>query len=241
MVRQSRPPRLILTRPRAQAERFAAGLQLEIEVVFAPLIEIAWGDCGSLEGVSGFILTSENGALALRDQSVAGRIAYCVGPRTRDVAAGLGLDARDMGGTADRLVEALLAERPDGGLLHLRGAHARGEIAERLRAAGLACEDRVVYDQSAQAFPGELAAELAGGAPDFVTLFSPRTAQLFAQACPSAPNVELLCLSDAVAETLDPSAYARIEIADSPTGPSLAEAFYRRAAAKRLEGPEASS
>ncbi len=241
MARQSRPPRLILTRPRAQAERFAASLTLDIEVVIAPLIDIVWRDLGAIDPVSSFILTSENGALALRGQPVSGRVAYCVGARTKAVAASLGLEAVDMGGTADHLVAGLLADRPKGPLIHLRGAHARGDIAERLRADGLICEDRVVYDQHAQAFPTELAAGLGQGAPDFVALFSPRTAQLFARACAAAPQAEMLCLSHAVAEMLDPHAYGRVEVAANPTAQALAEALYRRAAAKRLEGPEASS
>ncbi len=240
MVPQSRPPRLILTRPRAQAERFATSLTVKMEVVFAPLIEIAWQGCGPLDGVTGLILTSENGALALRGAAISGRKAYCVGPRTTEVARGLGLDARDMGGTADHLVDALVADGHDGVLLHLRGAHTRGEIAARLRDAGLTCEERVVYDQLAVLFPADIARDLAEGAPDFVTLFSPRTAGFFAKACPCAPNAEVLCLSRAVADALDPDGYGHIEIAAQPTAPAMAEALYRRAAAKRLEGPEAS-
>lgn len=241
MAPQSRPPRLILTRPRAQAERFAASLETKLEIVFAPLIKISRQDSGSLDGVSGLILTSENGALALRGAEITGLTAYCVGPRTTQVARDLGLDARDMGGTADHLVDALLAERYQGALLHLRGTHARGEIAGRLRAAGLNCEDRVVYDQHALPFPVNIARDLAEGAPDFVMLFSPRTAKFFANACPSATNAEVFCLSGAVADVLDLNAYGHVEIAAQPTAPAMAEAFFRRAAAKRLEGPEASS
>ena len=239
MNRQSRLPRLILTRPRAQSERFAAELQARFEIVIAPLFEIAPIKVPDLSGIDAVILTSENGARS--QASLAGVTAFCVGPRTAKVAQAQGANARDMGGTAESLIAALIAERPDGHLLHLRGRHARGDIAARLTAAGLHCDEQIVYEQVVCPFPEDLAAELARGSPDIVPLFSPRSAQYFAAVCPSAPRATLVCLSEAVAAGLDRTAYSSVEICAAPNGKSMEQALSRRAASLRLEGPPASS
>lgn len=239
MNRQSRLPRLILTRPRAQSERFASNQQANFEICIAPLFEIAYIGRPDINGVDAVILTSENGARS--QASLAGLIAFCVGPRTADVANARGAIARTMGGTAETLVETLSAEKPDGHLVHLRGKHARGDVAARLTAAGLHCDEQIVYEQVACLFPEDLANELASGSPDILPLFSPRSAQYFAAACPSAPNATLMCLSEAVAAELDESAYAAVEICAAPNGKSMEQALSRRAASLRLEGPAASS
>lgn len=245
MTTQSRPARLILTRPRAQADRFAAdiadGLPEGLKIVTAPLMEIVLDDPGSLDGFAGLVLTSENGALALAPLRPVALPAFCVGPRTRDVAQSMGCTARALGGSAAALVEALLELRPKGPLLHLHGAHTRGNVAETLDAAGLPCAARCVYDQVAQPLPQGLRDDLAAGAPDIVALFSPRSAALFLADCPAAPAAQIVCLSPAVAAVLAAGIYGGVFVSDAPTGPAMAAALYRRAAAKRLEGPGTSS
>ncbi len=74
MNRQSRLPRLILTRPRAQSERFAANLPANFEICIAPLFEIAYIGGPDINGVDAVILTSENGARS--QASLAGLVAF---------------------------------------------------------------------------------------------------------------------------------------------------------------------
>ncbi len=238
MARQSRPPLLILTRPQAQADRFAAALpaDLGVEIVIAPLLDIVLHPVGSLQDVDALILTSENGVRALDGQVPPGLTAYCVGPRTRQAAQALGLAAQDMGGTADALVHALTDLSPPGRLLHLHGAHTRGDIAHRLTAQGLTCDSRCVYDQQARPLPDAVRTRLRTGHPAVVPLFSPRTAALFVQDCPHAPGAVLIAFSPAVADAIPPHGYAGVDMAAAPTGPAMAEAVYRRSAAMRLEG-----
>ncbi len=182
--------RLLLTRPRAQSERFArdfaAALGREIPMVISPLMEIVPRGLAVDPGAAaGLIFTSENGVAAFA--GVEGRRhwpVWCVGERTAAAARAAGFaDVSVAGGDAEALVAEILAARPAGPLLHLRGAHAAGDVAGRLTAGGMQTTAAVVYDQRAQALTVEAEALLAdAGAEVLLPLFSPRSAALLVEA-----------------------------------------------------------
>jgi uroporphyrinogen-III synthase len=125
---------LLLTRPRAASERFAAEIaarDLPLEVVIAPLMEIVpTGDLPPLPEGAALIFTSSNAVEAAGPGQ--GRRAWCVGARTRQAAAEAGFDAVLAGATADELVAHVVDLRPDGPLVHVHGRHQRGDVADRL-------------------------------------------------------------------------------------------------------------
>jgi uroporphyrinogen-III synthase len=177
------------------------------------------------------IFTSANGVAAAGPGQ--GRTAWCVGARTAAVAREAGYAAHVAGRTAEELVEHLRALRPAGRLVHLHGAHTRGDVAARLAEAGLQVGDFAVYDQVPLEPGPEFAAALAS-APLFVPLFSPRSAVLFAEAAARtgarAPdrNLLLLALSPAVREALPAQLQGVTAVCDRPDATAMLDGIVRR-------------
>ncbi|WP_424966247.1 uroporphyrinogen-III synthase [Dinoroseobacter sp. S375] len=232
MVRQPPLP-VLLTRPRAQAEAFAATLPDTLAPVITPLLRIETRD-GLMPAPPEvtLIFTSANGVArypAAPDR--AGQRALCVGARTAELARAAGYDAQSAEGTAEDVL-ALALTQP-GPFLHIRGAHARGEIAARLRAAGKDARDCIAYDQLPCPLTDAARAALTG--PCLVPLFSPRTAAIFAAECPAAPDARIVAMSTAVASALDGSAYAGVETLKTPTAAAMRAALLVDGAGNRLE------
>lgn len=215
-------PTILLTRPRAASERFAADLD-GADVVIAPLMEIiGTGAEVALNGIDALILTSEN---AVRFVPAATPLSYCVGPRTAEAARAMGLQAEILGPDADGLVQTLADRRPDGRLLHLHGVHTRGDIAARLSEAGIKVDAIAVYDQQEVA-PNALFTAALDQAGLIVPLFSPRSAALFARAATRVRNdTRLIALSPAVANALPPAMQAQTHVVPTPNGAEMRKAL----------------
>lgn len=185
-------PVLLMTRPRVPAERFVAELPggaLRFRTVYTPLfgIEIT-GHLPHPSTAAGLIFTSANGVTAWK--ALGGRRdlpVFTVGKATAQVAQALGMRATSADGSADDLVAMILAMRPAAPLLHIRGTHSRGDVAQRLTRAGLPTQEAILYDQPELGLTDEAKAVLLGEAPVIAPLFSPRTAALLAKAPTKAP------------------------------------------------------
>jgi uroporphyrinogen-III synthase len=224
-------PLVLLTRPRAASERFAEALRADVgpvEVAILPLMEIApiVSDL-DLSGVSALIFTSGAGVeifAGLTDDRTLP--AWCVGDRTAEAARDIGLQATSAGGDAAALVTLMAEARPEGRLLHLHGAHTRGDVAERLVEAGLRAEARAIYDQVSVPPGTAFAAALAHDGPIIAPLFSPRSAELFAEAVRTdAPRLYPVALSAAVRDALPDPLARRTSVADSPDAPAMIRAI----------------
>lgn len=233
-----RTARLLLTRPEAASRRFLEACEARMGVSIPALVSpvMAIRPIGVLlpGRPAAVILTSENGAARAGDLGLRGMAAWCVGPRTAEVACAAGLRPIEAGPDAEGLVQALLAARPPGLLLHLRGEHARGDVVERLRNGGLIAMEAVVYRQEAQA-PGPAArAALDGPGPLVVPLFSPRSAVLLADWEPAAA-LHVIAISPAVAEAARVLCPESLALARSPNGDAMVETTVARLA--RLAEP----
>ncbi|RBO53299.1 uroporphyrinogen-III synthase [Rhodovulum sp. BSW8] len=222
------PPLLLMTRPRAQSDRFADAFVQRfgtgIAIRTAPVLDIVpRTDPVLLDGFAGVLFTSENGVAALAavngDRSLP---AYCVGERTADAARAAGFRATAAEGTAASMIAHFTARPPKGRLLHLRGEHARVELAEALSAIGIPTEERIVYAQEALPFPPGILAEIEAAPLVLLPLFSPRSARLVAERLRgSGGRLALVSMSAAVTASWDgPDPVALIE-ADRPDGPAM--------------------
>ncbi|MEM8693796.1 MAG: uroporphyrinogen-III synthase [Pseudomonadota bacterium] len=187
-----------------------------MKLVVSPLLDIVPTEAKiSLLNAHGVIFTSANG---VRHGPRASELpAYCVGPATTTEATQAGWKARQLGETADQLVEAL-AKKPKGfELIHICGRHTRGNVAQRLRDHELIVATLVVYDQVANPLSEEAKTLLTAEAPVLLPLFSPRTAKLFANE--PQPNAELhvVALSDAVAAEIPVDRVKSVSVAPAPT------------------------
>ena len=207
MPAQSLAPTVLLTRPAAQSASFAQSLQARVEglrVIVSPLMATVFHEVTlPKEPLQGVILTSQTGAEAAgRLRTQLPDLAYCVGDRTAQVAREAGFRVQSAQGDAEALLALILREKPQA-LIHLRGREARGDLAQRLSAAGVFTQERVVYAQDAQPLSDEAVAVLSGKAPVLVPLFSPRSAEILGAAwqglATHAPLV-VVAISQAVAE-----------------------------------------
>ncbi len=219
-------PTVLLTRPQVQAERFAQALR-DVPVVISPLMRIEQQPLDvDLTGYRGLVFTSENGVLACPDCTLP---AYCVGDRTAQAARAAEMRAVSARGSADDLVRLIADRAVEGPLLHIRGEHARGNVAGKLRSLGLRLDEVVGYRQVAQPLNEQSRKLLGGESIVILPLFSPRTARLFvADLGRVNAQVRVVAISEAVKEALSGSGFDDITVSATPDAKGMIAAIQGR-------------
>lgn len=211
-------PSLLITRPFDSAAAFAASLDpaalTAVRVVIAPLMKIVpTGQPYGLGEHHAVIFTSANAVAHV--PAGAGRMAYCVGEKTRQAALARGWKAQKAGDTAQELVATLQADLPNVPLLHLGGVHTRGDIAQRLTSSGLKTAHVAVYEQ--HLLPMAKTAVEALKAPCIIPVFSPRSAAHLVQiAKGDLGNAFVIALSSAVAAPFEREKLAQLVVISAP-------------------------
>lgn len=233
---------LLMTRPERSARQFVQALGPlpdGFEVIYSPLIDIkTTGPLPDLDGIGGVVFSSKNGVAAWRDLGgPVVDICYTVGDATAEAARQIGFTPISASGAADDLVAHIIDDAPTVRLLHIHGTHTRGEITERLTAAGIPTESATIYDQPLLPLSDQAKTALAGNRPVILPLFSPRTAaQFVAEANAKAP-ILVGALSNSVAKPLETKNYMSLVIADQPNSPSMICSVARLIdQAQKLEG-----
>ncbi|MFI0395805.1 uroporphyrinogen-III synthase [Paracoccus jiaweipingae] len=210
----SADPVVLLTRPQAASDRFAAMLPQGMRALIAPLMTIApvAFDPALLDAARGLVFTSEH-AVAMAGAG-RGRPALCVGPRTAAAARARGFAVTEGPGDALRLEPLIRAAGP--GLVHPHGRH----VARVLPVPGV-----VVYDQIAQPLDAAARALLDDSAARvIVTLFSPRSARLLAQAVGQMRANPVVVSISAAADAQWPGPARQRVIAQSPDAAAMCRA-----------------
>ncbi len=228
MANNAPPPRvtLLMTRPRAAAERFVGNMPAELRARVGPLFSPVM----RIEGLSGTVaLTKSEIPIFTSSNAVShgpesdGRPAYCVGVATTKWANQHGWGARMAGEDADGLVSYLEKLPPDQPFVHVRGRHTRGNIVARLQVSGHSAREAIVYEQVLQ--PLSDAAKNAISREQMVVapLFSPRMAAQFANQAPRATSLRVVAMSAAVANAAQP--FTAAAIAARPDAPAMYDAI----------------
>ena len=236
--------RILVTRPREDAERLAEQLEarghaIVIEPIFT--IEPVPETPLDLDGVQALLLTSANGARAFGMRSRRRDLrVFAVGDATAEAARALGFaDVESAGGDVGDLVRLARAHaRPeDGPLLHAAGSAVAGDLAGQLGAAGFDVRRAVLYRaEPVGALSGGTVTALRDRHIDVILFFSPRTARTFVSLAKSAgiagacDEVAIAGLSPAVVEAAAEISWAAVETADAPTEAALLAAVDRLAA-----------
>lgn len=233
MARQSAPGTPVLvTRPRAEAESFAATLTARfgdrVRPVVAPLLapRCLTPDLPARD-YSAVIFTSAQAVQAARTlRPKLPALAWCVGRRTAQAATAAGFQARSADGDAEALVSALKADPPHGEILYLRGVDTAANIPERLKEFGIYADEIVVYVQEPQPLTDEALSLLRTPADLIIPLFSPRTAHLFRAALPldTRARLHIAAMSANVADRLQGLASDSLVIAGHPDAPGVLSA-----------------
>jgi len=223
-------PLVLMTRPQAQSERFLAQLGQDVDAVISPILKIEpTGAELSPQHYKGVVLTSAN-ALQGTFANFSGLACFAVGDATAEEAERCGLMVKSADGTADDLVEMIIAEKPEGRLLFLRGEHSRGELAARLRSAGIDVEEVITYRQRPQPLSSQAVQALQRADIAILPVFSPRSARLLAEALakvPSGAQLKVIAMSDAVAGSWGESVPAEVFVASEPKATAMVRAVER--------------
>ena len=224
-------PIVLLTRPSAGSSQFAEALKARfgerVEIVTSPLQEIEWLDNGGeFPEVYGLIFTSQNGVLGWnRDKKGPHPTAYCVGPQTTALAESLGLNAVDCGGNANALVDYIVGLAPLTPLVHIRGEHGRGNIAEQLNQAGIETFERIIYRQTALSADVSFKRAFQSGRIVIAPLFSPRSVGLFMNVLPSEAEPWLAIISANAAERVDAKFQRKMMVASAPNREAMLDSI----------------
>jgi len=228
--------RILVTRPRAQAEETARRLRAAgHSVQVAPMLEIAPipGPPIALEGVQALLLTSANGARHGLPRLEGGdRRVLCVGTRTAEAARAAGVeDVESAGGEAADLA-AYIARRlrpADGALLHLCGRHRRANLKRALKEAGFTLREAPVYEaRESTDLPEDARQALEEGDIDLIVFYSARSARRFLALADVGLRAGLAgcaaaVMSPRVAGELD-GVFRRVLVADTPDEPGMMRA-----------------
>lgn len=228
--------RILVTRPEDDAAPLAQLLRARgHEIMLEPLLHIRFRDAPlSLAGVQAVLFTSANGvraaARATPDRDPA---AWCVGDASARAARDAGFRTVSSASGDVHALAALVRRLGDpakGPLVHVAGSEVAGDLAGTLIAAGFDVRRTVLYDSEAAAALSEATlAALRAGRIDAVALFSPRTARTFARLArdagvdPMFTGVDMLCLSQPVADALGTVPHRHIRVAAEPTQDALIE------------------
>lgn len=224
--------RVLITRPRRDAETFAADVRALGHTTFIePLIDIVFADGPplDLQGIQALLLTSANGARAVarRTKERAIRVV-AVGPATAAEAAAQGFTtvSESTGEGVDALAQTIRQNLSpeNGALIHATGTVTAGDLKAAL--AGFNVRTAQFYDARAvDRLSPELIAELEAGQIGAATFFSPRTAALFAQFLAGRESlcakVAALTLSPAVAAALADIPFAKVMVAAHPNAAAM--------------------
>jgi uroporphyrinogen-III synthase len=211
--------RLLLTRPRTEAERTATALRtMGHEPVFAPVLEIETVlDTAIGAGpYAAVLMTSGNAARAIAEHPDRDRLTalecFAVGPQTAAAARLAGFSnvcsAGGDGGDLARLIGERIRD-PGTPLLYLAGDDRARDMAAELSPHGLRLEIAVVYRaRAARTLLPDIAAGLKAGQFDGVLHYSRRSTAIFvdcvraAEAEGAAARLRHFCLSARAAEPL---------------------------------------
>ncbi|KAJ57206.1 hypothetical protein ACMU_01555 [Actibacterium mucosum KCTC 23349] len=217
---------LLITRPADGARRFAAGFadMGGVQVIVSPVVGIRSISAAAHLPADGLLILASRAAVQRAQEVFVGRrnSAYCIGAETARFATRSGIEVLGTAPTAAHLVAKMRNHPPGKPLLHLRGQHSTGAIAKHLSAAGIACDETVVYAQ----IPRELSLKaheiLQKPFPVIMPLFSRFAARSLGDQLPAMPIAPaLVAISQGVADAWSGPSPRLTLIAESPDGAAM--------------------
>jgi uroporphyrinogen-III synthase len=238
---------VLITRPEQDAGLLKAQIEaMGHEVSLEPLLEIELLPIAAdaVSGAQAIVATSRNGVRALAESAALAPALelplFAVGPSTGELAHNLGFrHVVAGGGNAGDLIPVIVGktDAAQGPLVHLAGDVVACDLAAALAGQGIEVEKLVAYRaHPARALSSHTAHSISTGSLDAVVLMSPRTASIFAQLVAGAGlkaqanSLIYLCMSQNVADALQPLQPGRVVIAAEPNSAALLAALTRVAA-----------
>ncbi|MBP6951526.1 MAG: uroporphyrinogen-III synthase [Alphaproteobacteria bacterium] len=228
---------VLLIRSQEEAYTLAKDIQSKgIESVHHPLFTARFFPIPPLKAPQALIITSKNALRALKGIDDLKNIPlYGVGNQTALFAQQLGFsNVMSASGTSKELLALILkkADPSKGVMYHLSGKIIKGDLVEKLRAAGFKAKRHIVYQiEDYEELPAALLSNLKNHQISHVMFFSPRTTELFVNLLSKykiekeACIMTALCVSHSVAEKARLLQWAKIWVSLQPTIQSMAGYF----------------
>jgi uroporphyrinogen-III synthase len=182
-----RPP-LLLTRPETQSRRFAGEFCNRFgpdwPVILSPLTRTRYIDATiDMPNATAVVFASETAVAAFAPLTARrDLLAWCVGGRTAANAAKAGFRTLTGGGTAEALVDEIIATGTTGPVIVPHAAHVSFDIAAKLNSAGIETFSTVTYAQDPVPLSDAANVALQTAGSVLLPLFSPRAVRLFGEA-----------------------------------------------------------
>ena len=222
--------RVLITRPGEDGTALAEILRARgIESVIEPLLSIKYLDGPELklENIQALLLTSANGVRALARRTDRRDIpVYAVGDATAMTARKAGfIQVHSAAGDVKTLVDLVkeILKPKDGPLLHIAGSSVAGDLIGLIDASGFKCTRSVLYEAIGErSLRSSTITGIKDSQIDAVTLYSPRSAERFveltrkARLVRSCHKINVICLSQSVAEKVSEIKWQSVLIADEP-------------------------
>lgn len=223
---------ILLTRPYEQAVVFSKLLQdggiAADNITISPIMRVdGTGVVMALPPDAAVIFTSSN-AVRFAGEPTPGRRAYCVGSATTDFANDRGYDAICCGQSAQQLIDHILQMKTPSPLVHLRGEHSIGSIADRLE-----CDQVVIYRQIPCALSSVAENHLLRGTATVLPLFSPRSAALLPRETIDWSRHVAVAISDNVAAICREIGFNKVLVAQRPDVKSMTDIIFELHAESR--------
>lgn len=228
------PCPLLITRPKDQAEQFAAQVAEKCPEKFlpviSPLLEIRPEPCSvDTDGAQALLFSSRNAVREFARRSNERNLpALCVGEATAREASEMGFSSMSADGDATALAAlAVQSYLPDFGyMLHFRGAESAGDIAGSLMSEGVPAEDRIIYDQFPLYLTQEAIAQI-DGKEAIAVVFSPRSASLLADELSAIDTrkITFVAISSNTAEPIRRLKVQKIYVSKVPNSQAILEAL----------------
>ncbi len=212
-------PLVFVSRPPPGDVAFVEGLRAvcdaPFDVLSAPLISVQPSPFDQVPAdLAHVVFTSQRAVEAVAHVAWPASVtAWCVGDKTAELAATLGVTARSAQGNVDDLARLILKNRPIGAVYHLRGRDVAGELVQMLARGGIDCKSRVVYAQEPRMLSRATKNQLADAPGVIAPIFSPKTGESFINQGLSGPHVTVVAISAAVAQVFDGQPLEGIKIA----------------------------
>lgn len=233
------PKTIVITRPLGDDEIIREELaERGYNVIHEPLTSIVMIHTARMEVENALlnepnavIVTSKHGAQALALLTeIRDMFLLCVGEATGNIAKQLGFDRVSITGeTVEHLTDYILdCYDEEAEFLYISGEHVSADLDESLRTRGMRLERIVVYEAIAsETLSDTLIEQIKRGYINAITFFSARNAQIFlslskkAEIIDKLQSIEVFCLSDNIAKTIENKLFNKIYISDKATLASM--------------------
>ena len=222
--------KVLLTRPKQDSERTAGELKkLNISSIISPVLRILLKSIEKqeLQHHQAILLSSKHSVAGLSSLKIRRSLPiYCVGDATSCAVSDEGFSnvysaSGDINDLISLVGKSLIST--NGSILYLSGLRKKGEVIDSLESLGFEIENRVVYEAKVvQSLNKSAVKALEANEIQGVLLYSPRSAEIFIRMIERLgfqkilQNLEVYCLSSAVADVVKGLKWNKVLIASRP-------------------------